>query len=74
MYTTAFLHSFLAITDLNNLERHGYPKCIKILKKIKKYMAELLHTEASFDIVSRDILIGDKMLCFTLLMDSAKMC
>lgn len=30
----------------------------------KKYMAELLHTEASFDIVSRDILIGDKNAMF----------
>ena len=30
----------------------------------KKYMAELLHTEASFDIVSRDILIGNKNAIF----------
>ena len=29
-----------------------------------KYMAELLHTEASFDIVSRDILIGNKNAIF----------
>ena len=30
----------------------------------KKYMAELLHAENSFDIVSRDVLIGDKNAVF----------
>ena len=30
----------------------------------KQYMAELLHAENSFDIVSRDVLIGDKNAVF----------
>ena len=30
----------------------------------KQYMADLLHTEASFDIVSRDVMIGDKNAVF----------